>query len=183
MYMYIQDGSLCQTVTWENDFQNVDAAFPRHPAIAGQLYLVVVVSDFSLLELLSEQDQGLIAGKWTPPEFFGAQRRSLQVCRGLLVLPRVSSKAFQAVTKEKAQRSGAAKLSGTSVFQHRAPANIKHRAGTEVCRQRQVLLHSRFFFLQSKQQHLCAANETESFVHCSKKLLVNCLSYCFFYSF
>lgn len=64
------------------------------PTVAGQLYLVVVVSDFSLLELLSEQDQGLIAGKWTPPEVFGAQGRSLQVCRGLLVLTRVSSKAF-----------------------------------------------------------------------------------------
>lgn len=71
-----------------------NVAFPRHPPVVGQLYLVLVVSDFPLLELLSEQDQGLIAGKWTTPEVFGAQRRSLQVCRGLLVLTRVSSKAF-----------------------------------------------------------------------------------------
>lgn len=114
------------------------------------MHLVVVVSDFSLLKFLSEQDQGLIAGKWTPPEVFGAQRRSLQVCRGLLVLTRVSSKAFEAVTKEKAPRSDAAQLLGTGVFQHRAPANAKHTAGTAVCREMQVLLLSMFLFLQSK---------------------------------
>lgn len=95
-------------------------AFSRHLTTARQLYLVIIVSDFSLLEFFSEQDQGptLIAGKPTPSEVFGAQRRWLQACRGLLVLTRVSSKAFEAVTEEKPWRLDAVKLWGTSVFQH-----------------------------------------------------------------
>lgn len=59
--------------------QNIDAAFSRNLTIVGQLYLVIIVSDFPLLQFFGEQDQGpaLIAGKRTPPEVFRAQRRSL----------------------------------------------------------------------------------------------------------
>lgn len=74
----------------------LEVVLSRHLAIAGQPYLVIILSHFSLLEFFSEQDQGstLGAGKRTPSEVFGAQRSCLQVRRGLLVLTRVSSKAF-----------------------------------------------------------------------------------------
>lgn len=93
---------------------------------------MIIVSDFSLLEFFSEQDQRptLIAGKPTPSEVFGAQRRWLQACRGLLVLTRVSSKTFEAVTEEKPWRLDAIKLLGTSVFQHIAPSSVQQKAVT-----------------------------------------------------
>jgi len=64
--------------------------------MVGQVYLAIIVSDGSLLKFFSEQDQGaaLVAGECAPWEVLGAQRNSFQVCRGLLVLTRVSSKAF-----------------------------------------------------------------------------------------